>query len=138
MLKFIKNTKNCNLYCNYNFNTIFNSNYSKHVEPNFAQNHFLFPIYYMFMIKCFYSLILLFNIYNLQSLLKFNDGTSGGRERMVHKPAWKMLFLMLKYLNCYPEFSKYEPIIVIFKNIVVYLQVLLKTIAKNINSNVYF
>ncbi|VVC44844.1 Hypothetical protein CINCED_3A022496 [Cinara cedri] len=45
--------------------------------------------------------------YNLvQSLLKFNDGTYGGRERMVHKPAWKMLFLMLKYLNCYPEFNQ--------------------------------
>ncbi|XP_050424070.1 uncharacterized protein LOC126835486 [Adelges cooleyi] len=41
----------------------------------------------------------------VQALLKFNDGAYGGRERMVHKPAWKMLFLMLKYLNCYPELS---------------------------------
>ncbi|XP_050521969.1 uncharacterized protein LOC126894765 [Daktulosphaira vitifoliae] len=41
----------------------------------------------------------------IQALLKFNDGAYGGRDRMVHKPAWKMLFLMLKYLNCYPELT---------------------------------
>lgn len=41
----------------------------------------------------------------VQALLKFHDGSHGARDRMVHKPGWKMLFMMLKYLNCYPELT---------------------------------